>query len=64
MTDAVIDIRVRTDYNGNSVDLDSAITELYNRITMLEQENLEMRRYIDHVKKILPWVPDENGEYK
>ena len=34
MTDAIIDIRVRTDYNGNSVDLDSAITGLYNRITM------------------------------
>ena len=64
MTDALIDTKVRTDYNGNSVGLDSAIIELYDRINRLEQENLEMRRYIDHVKKILPWVPDENGEYK
>ena len=64
MIDADIDIRVRTDYSGNSVNLDSAIIELYSRINMLERENFEMRRYIDHIKKILPGVPDEDGEYK
>lgn len=64
MIDADIDIRFRTDYDGNRVDLESAIIELYNRINRLEHENFEMRSYIDHVKKVLPWVPDENGEYK
>ena len=59
-----VDIRVNTDYSCNSIDLNDAIRELYSRVNYLEQENFRMKDYIEHIKKILPWVPDENGEFK
>lgn len=33
------------------------IQELYDRLERLE-------KYFEKIKKVMPWVPDEDGEYK
>lgn len=34
-----------------------SLQEIYDRLEKLE-------KYFEKIKKVMPWVPDENGEYK